>query len=210
MARTPELKHAADNLIGGRERPMLNCFGQRLQRFGWSYKLNKHIQHGVHGGELDLLGYTHNEPNAVAVVEWKSILAVDEIHEVRAATTELISAQDQVLDRVEILRTMPIDERRGLYPFVPWEKITRYVPLVVTKDIEPNHIYDQTKVPCLCVDNLIAFGRSQDSRSPSRLAKFAASRPWLQKYVDLHEEFREVQIGDYVYEIPVLVEPLED
>lgn len=32
MTRTPELKGAADNLVGGRERLMLNAFGQRLQR----------------------------------------------------------------------------------------------------------------------------------------------------------------------------------
>jgi hypothetical protein len=34
MARTPQLKDLADNLIGGRERPMLNSFGHLLQRSG--------------------------------------------------------------------------------------------------------------------------------------------------------------------------------
>ena len=154
MARTPDLKHTADNLIGGRGRLMLNCFGKRLQRFGWSYKLNRHIQHGGRTGEVDLLAYARDEPDAVAVVEWKSILTADEVHEVRAATAELISAQDQVVDCVDMLRAMSAAEKHNLYPFVPWERISRYVPLVVTKDVEPNETYDQAKVPCLCVDSL--------------------------------------------------------
>lgn len=209
MARTPGLKHIADNLIGGRERFMVNSFGQRLQRYGWSYKLSQQVQHGGLRGEIDLLGYTRNQPNTVAVVEWKSILSVDEVHEVRAATMELICAQSQALRCVEILRRMSPDEKRSLYPFVPWGSITEYIPLVVTKDVEPNQAFDHSQVPCVCVDSLLAFGRASDSRSPGRLAAFARNRPWHQKYADLEDEFSEVKVGETTYELPMLAERLE-
>jgi hypothetical protein len=206
MARDPAMKVIADNLIGGRERAMLSSFGKRLGKRGWSYSLNKQLQHGTHIGELDLLGYTNQEPDTVAVCEWKSILTVDEVHEVRAATTELIAAQDQALDRIEILKKMSNDDKRTLYPFVSWDRVKRYLPFVVTQDVEPNETYDHAKVPCLCVDSLVSFGKGRHCQRPSRLSDFAATRPWHQRYADMTEEYEDVTIGQYIYQVPVLVQ----
>lgn len=211
MARTPALKSIADGLIGGRERLMLNSFGQYLQqRSGWSYKLNQKVHHGTRNGEIDFLGYSPRESSTVIVMEWKSILTADEINEVRAATAQLVLAQDQVLNSIKILESMSIKDKKITYPFVDWNKVSEYIPLVVTQDVEPDETYSHTKVPCLCVDSLDSFGKRRDSSTPTRLVEFARSRPWHRKYDHLQEEFREIGVGEFVYEVPMLIEPLKE
>lgn len=208
MTRTPGVvKNHADNLIGGRERAMLNAFGRRLQRYGWSYKINQQITSGERSSEIDLLGYVNCEPDAVLIVEWKSILTVDEVLEVRTASNELAAAQEQVESQCRILREMCVEEKKKIYPFVPWGRIREYRSMVVTQDVEPDEAIDQSRVPCLSIDSLIAFGRARDSRSPTKISEFARSRPWFDKYRDWKADFDEIRIGDFTYEIPALESP---
>jgi hypothetical protein len=205
MTRTPELKVLADNLIGGRERKLTDSFGRLLQaKCGWSYKLNQVVSHGSSIGEIDLLGYSRRQPKSVAIVEWKSILSVDEVHEVRAATQELVRAQQQVLRAANILKLMPLHAKSKLYPFVPWNKISNYMPFVATQDVEPNETYDQSVVPCLCVESLRTFGRFRDYRGPEDLARFFIDRPWEKHFEGCVEGIEEIQIGEVTYEIPTL------
>ncbi|MBC7785194.1 MAG: hypothetical protein H7144_15270 [Burkholderiales bacterium] len=207
MARTPEHKALADNVIGGRERSMLRQLGSYLQTYGWSFKLNRRITDGSTEREIDLLGYSTTQQNTVLVVEWKTILTIDEVHEVRAATKELIRAQDQALKKIELLKRMTVSQKKAVYPFVEWDKVNQYVPLVVTPDAEPNETFDHNKVPSVSLATLQSFSKHRHLRSPLTLHEFAKTRSWNSEYNSFVHTHDDVRIGDYVYEIPILAEP---
>jgi hypothetical protein len=111
MARTKALKSTADNLIGDRERSLLNGLGQLLARHGYAYKLMTRLSHGGNDGELDLLAYNAGTPEEVLLIEAKALLAADEIAETKAATDELIRAQGQLRRAEGILSRMPMQQK---------------------------------------------------------------------------------------------------
>src|SRR5260370_33185551 len=105
------LKRTADNLIGDRDRSLLNGLGQLLARHGYAYKLMTRLSHGGEDGELDLLAYNAGTPEEVLLVEAKALLAADEIAETNTATDALIRAQGQLWRAAGILHRVPMQPR---------------------------------------------------------------------------------------------------
>ena len=179
MAREKTLKAVADNLIGGRERGLLNQFGSHLAGHGYAYKLTTELSHRGEAGELDMLAYNTRSPEELLLVEAKSILAADEINEVDAATTELVRAQGQLRRTIEILGRMPTHQKAGLFKFVRWENVTHYYGMVLTPDTHPNERYDHSEIPAISLDALCNRLTRSDFRRPRMIWEACRARRWF-------------------------------
>jgi hypothetical protein len=198
MAQLPELKATADNLIGGRERKMLNAFALMLGRRGWQSKQNQEIP----GAEIDLLGYRPSAVDEVLIVQGKAVLAVDTIHEVGSATKQFVEAQEQAERCVKALALLPEARRRQLFPFVSWSQVRHYCLLVIAPEAEPNESYDFDGVPFISLDTARTRLRSRDFKSPSALVDACRRRDWHRDTWRGEQLHTSVRVGDMTFEIP--------
>jgi hypothetical protein len=204
LARTG--KEAA-TIIGEREKPMIVEFGNHLaKQGGYAYKARTDLSYGGKKGELDLLAYNWKVADEVLLVEFKAVLGVDEIGEVKSVTKELQDAQEQLRNVEAILRSMPDSEKAVLYKFVKWDRVKHYFKLVVTYDSEPNEHYDHSEIPAIAFLTMLARLREKDYRSPRKLVEVCRNRKWASKLLDYKERYWPFKVGDVTYELPVLTE----
>jgi hypothetical protein len=206
MARTPELKEVADNLIGARERKFLNIIGARLShRYGYQFKLNTDISNQMNKqGEIDLLAYQPKAPTEVLIVEAKTILAVDETNEIADATKKLIDAQQQIRQAMAILKSLNITRKKELFKFVNWDKVSEYYPLVVTPDSNPNTLYDDNIVPHISYASLLTFGTRRAFVRPSRIWVWSREKKWVREETPTKQEckYKDIKVGEVTYSLP--------
>ena len=206
MARTPELKEVADNLIGARERKFLNLIGARLShRYGYQFKLNTDVSNQINKqGEIDLLAYQPKAPTEVLIVEAKTILAVDETNEIADATKKLIDAQQQIRQAMAILRSLNITRKKELFKFVNWDKVSEYYPLVVTPDSNPNTLYDDNIVPHISYASLLTFGTRRAFVRPSRIWVWSREKKWVREETPTKQEckYKDIKVGEVTYSLP--------
>jgi len=209
MSRTPHLRNYAATLIGSRERPMLQELGELLSRRGrCSYSLRKPVTHGGQSGEIDLLGYNWKFPDEVLLVEGKAVLGVDEVNEVAAATKEMQDGQGQLKTIDDILRSMPEQQKKLLFPFVNWKAVRKHCGVVVALDAEPNNLLDQTIYPGISLQTMKTHLRDNHYASPEKLWRACKERRWLAHLTEYTRSYKLIRVGDVTYELPVLAGPL--
>lgn len=207
MARRPELKHHADTVIGRREKPLLRELGLLLaQRGAYSYKLFTNVSIGGESGEIDLLASTRRAPNEILIVEGKAVLAVGDVSEGLGATAELLHAQHQVHAAIRLLQKLPSEHRRALYPFVKWEHVAAFRPLIVTPDSPLGHAVDESITPVVTLDSFKAHVRRKSYKSPTTLCQVCRDKPWLARFSAGPLSYEPVTIGDVTYELPFVGE----
>lgn len=203
LSRVASTKEVADNIIGSRHRSLLRRIGNRLSEHGYSYKLETSVSAGGESGDIDLLGWKSGAPNEVLLVEGKALLAPDEINEVDEATTKLQSGQDQIRKVTKILSTMMAEEKRVLFPFVPWSNVTSMHGAVISREALPNARYDNSEIPASSIGILRTRIRPSQFKSPSRLVNALIVRPWLKENELQYEEiYTAIKIGEVTYELP--------
>ncbi len=207
MARTPGLKDKADDAIGARERAFLNLIGSFLsRRAGYQYKLTTDISDGDRHGEIDLVAYQTRVPTEILLVETKTLLAVDETNEISDATDKLIAAQEQILDALAILKSLPPLRRSNLFKFVDWTKVSNYYPIVMTPDCNPNTRYRDDVVPHISFASLSTYAKRRDLSKPSRLELFCRKKDWMkQRTPEKDYRYKDVRVGDITYRLPYIV-----
>ena len=208
MSRTKDLQDHAASLIGNRDRQMLQQLGQLLAERGkTSYKLNTPIGKGGDEGEIDLLAYNHKFPEELLVVEGKALLGVDEINEVDAATKEMQSGQDQLVNVKNILARMNDEEKSVLFKFVKWPLVKSFFGVVVAADAEPNDKYNHSEYPGISLQTIAMRFRDNHFASPQKFWKRCNERKWMEKLRAYKESYSSITVGDVTYEFPVLEEP---
>lgn len=202
LSRTPDKKDIAAFINGTRERKMLNYFGKRLQKFmGYDYKLNTSIAVANDKTEIDLLAYRKKVPNEVLIVQGKATIAADDPHEIMSVTKELLNASRQCIQSENILRQMPIEQKKQLFPFVDWIKINSYYHLALSPDSEPNGHYVNSEVPNVTLLTLENRLKGQFLKSPRNIYLACKERPWLQ-YLNGADKLSIIKIDDVKYELP--------
>lgn len=119
LCQTRATQKLGATLNGSRERALLRRFGEHLQsRSGYSFKLNIPLKCQDEETELDLLAYQVAVPSEVLLVQGKTPVATDDIHEVDAVSREFQRGASQCEQATRILKAMPLEHKRKLYPFV--------------------------------------------------------------------------------------------
>lgn len=201
MARTPQLKATADNLIGGRELGLIGEFGTLLARHGYQFKQRLLLPEGR--GEIDLLAFRTDRPAEVLVVEAKAVLEVDEINEVDQATKAMVAGQNQLRNAITFLREADLAVKQRIWRGVPWTTIESYFGVVLTPSAQPNSGYDHRELPAVTLETVKCYFESRDFRSPMRIWRTSCEKRWLDKYAEVVVEYVPIKIGEVTYEIPI-------
>jgi hypothetical protein len=208
------LPNIASKLIGEREIPAALRLGEVLAsktRRKWKSKAHpKSLKSGGLEGQIDLLAWTPSYPDEVLLIEYKATLEVAEDHEMDEATQEMMKGQEQLSRCVQILKTMSNQEKRAIYRFVDWEKVTAYYGVVVSSGGHPYRGYDHSVFPAISDRAFATRIESRDLTRPSRVWAAARERQWLGHYN--HATFRPIpiSIGVITYFVPALVMPGEE
>lgn len=204
MSRSRTLSNASATIIGGREGQMLGELGLLLaKRAGYDYKLNCGLRYGGQSTELDLLAYNREAPAEVLIVEAKAVLAVDDVAEVQAATEQFKKAQAQLERASKILNSMPMDRKRFLFPFVDWDQVKIYRPLVITPDSSPLAEFAPDVVAVITLELVRTQFRSRDFRSPTAICEACKRKEWLKPFgLDGEDFYSSIRIGSVTYEFP--------
>lgn len=205
MARgTKPLRDQAANLIGSRERLLLQKTAAVFARYGYQYKLMTDIAAAGENTDVDVLLYLTNKPEQILLLEGKAVLAPDEISEVHDVTKYFIGAQDQLRRAQRILGKMPTEQKQRLFKFVDWNRVTEIHTAIITADAEPHSLLDPNEIPAIPYSVLRWRFRPKDMRSPARFVATAIERPWLrQELAEGQESFRDISVGDITYRLPV-------
>lgn len=199
MSRTPEHENRAANLVSSRERPFLVSFGKMLQKHGWQFKVSTPLQKGKMR-DVDLLAYNPRYPSEVLIVEGKTFLEVDEFNEIQAATRAMVAGQEQVRQRIAILKRMPLAQKHDLFKFVEWERMHDYYGIVLTPETEPSCDYDHADIPACALRTIEWRLRRGDWRRPERLWNSIRDRRWLEQ-ITIADHQTQV-IADIRFELP--------
>lgn len=200
-------QHGA-TLNGNRERGILRRFGEFLQNSaGYAFKLNVPLRHGTSESELDMLAFRAQVDSEVLLVQAKAVIATDDLHDVDTVSKDLNVGAEQCRRAEALLKAMPLEQRRRLFPFVPWDRVTTYCPLVLTPDSEPGARYDSNEVPAIALTTIEHTLRGRDLKSPSRICFACKERPWLDDRKNEILGYFRIRIGDVDYEIPMGVTP---
>ena len=203
LARMPSGSDEIANLIGSREANILNDLGLFFaKRGGYSYKLNTQVSHGPDKGEVDMLIYNPKVPSEVLVVELKCILPVDDINEVCSATNEMVKAQDQIRKIWRILSSSPNNNKKKVYPFVNWGKVTSYYGLVVTPESYPSRNYVHDEVPATTIQIIKFHLKTKDLKKPSTICRAFKQKSWNENPTSEIVSYDVITIGDVIYRIP--------
>jgi len=165
-------KKIADNLIGQREMSAasrLGAFMAAKRRRRWQYKTGQKIKGGGMAGEIDLLAWTPDCPQELLLIEYKATLEVAEIHEIGEATKLMQEGQEQLRRCIDILKLLRHEEKKAIYPFVPWERINSYFGIVVSSGGNPSEHYDHSEFPAVTRAAFLGKLKSNDFLNPSRL-----------------------------------------
>jgi hypothetical protein len=204
MTRTKSLKNKGDDINGSREKPLLKEFGLLIAKKGKSdFKLNRSLKYEDESGEVDLLVHNRRFPDEILLVEGKALLAPDEVNELSTATKVLIRAQDQVLRNRDILNKMPVNQKNSLYPFVNWDKVSRYYLLVVTPESPAGTNYDETVIPAITLEEIKLFLKTRDYHSPCSFWEACKNKIWLRHLEPDEEHYDDISVDNVTYQIPV-------
>jgi len=207
MARDPRYRTLAANVIGLRHRALLRELGQLLSRRGYQFAIERRLSWKGEETDLDLLAYDSSCPNEVLLVEGKAMLSPDEVNEVHQATREMIDGQRQLRLAEKILRNMKPESRSVIYRFVDWTKVSRYLPIVVSADAEPDPAYDHTEIPGISFLTLKNRLQSKDYRRPSRIWQACLDREWLREHRMCQRGHESHRIGDITFAVPIRTKP---
>ena len=198
------MQNLAATVIGSREKIMLREIGVTFARKGgYDFKLNKTLQHMDRKGELDLLAYNCKYPDQILLIEGKAVLAVDDLTEVIAASKELCRAQEQIRSTAELLKSMPIEQKQALYPFVQWDRVTSYYLMVATPETQPDsQQYDYEEVPLVTLETMKNQLNTKQLQSPRSFHEASKRREWLDDLIPATEFYETIEIGGVKYEIP--------
>ena len=198
-------KKIADNLIGQREVPAasrLGAFMAAKKRRRWQYKAGKTIKGGGKEGQIDLLAWTPERPEELLLIEYKATLEVAEVHEIGDATILMQEGQEQLRRCIEILGLLTPEEKKVVFPFVPWDRIKAMYGVVVSSGGNPSEKYDHSRFPAVTRDAFLTKLRSNDFLRPSRLWSACRERNWLEHFDDCEFGEIEIRIGDLTYFVP--------
>lgn len=204
MARTKAHKELADQIIGDREEPMLAELRQWLEAKGWATAVNQKLL-GTEDAEVDLLGCHWKYPTEILVVEAKALLQADEPNEMRSATEEMQHAQEQAERIIRLLREMPTAARKAQFPFVEWDKITRWHGAVITPEGEPGFSFDHSKTPGCSFQTLRRRLTADEWQSPSRLWTAMVNRKWQSEIRGGRVEYDSMELAGIAFEEPVIL-----
>ncbi|HEX3146803.1 MAG TPA: hypothetical protein VHR66_01805 [Gemmataceae bacterium] len=204
MARTPSHKALADNLVGGRERNIVDALAKRLDGKGWTIARFRCFP-GQEDGEVDLVGWNWTYPTEVLVVEVKSTLQADEPNEVRSATREMKHAQDQLDRTLRVVSALPETIRKKWLPSIDWSKVVRWYGVVVTPESEPGLDFDHSRFPACSLASLQARLTDNDWRSPSKVWGAMVSRSWQADIRAGRTEFEPFDLAGITFEDPIIV-----
>jgi hypothetical protein len=204
MARTPGHKVLADQVIGSREGLLLAELQRWLEAKGWSAVTNKKVL-GTEDGEVDLLGWNWTYPSEILIVEAKALLQADEPNELRSATLEMKHAQKQVERLTRLLQEMPPAVRRAQFPFVEWEKVTRWYGVVITPEGESGLDFDHSRIPACSFMTLRRRLSPAEWRSPSRVWTAMVNRQWQAELREGRFEYVSMELAGVTFEEQVIV-----
>lgn len=210
LCQTKATQDLGATLNGTRERALLCRFGERLQsRAGYAFKLNVPLKHGDSESELDLLAYRAATPSEVLVIQGKTPVTADDLHEVDTTSKDLQLGAEQCRVAESLLRAMPLQQKKQLYPFVNWEKVLTFHGLVITPDSEPGGRYDSSDIPAIALTTIEHRLRSNDLKSPRRICEACRERPWLDERAIEAQSYFRIKVQDINYEIPLTLTPDE-
>jgi hypothetical protein len=201
MARTPSQKALADSIIGSREADLLNSLKVWLETKGWSCATNRPLTRGT-AGEVDLLAVNWRVPSEVLVVEAKALLQPDDVNEVRAASDELLHAQEQVRRSIKVIGGMSAQERSALFPFVEWDKVQNWYGVVITPEAEPGFNVEQSIIPACSFATLREHLKRRQWASPLQLWRAMTSREWHAEIQDAKSGHETIELAGLRFEIP--------
>ena len=154
-------------------------------------------------GELDLLAYNRQYPDQILLIEGKTVLAVDDLTEVLAASKELCRAQEQIRSTAMLLKSMPIKQKQALYPFVQWDGVTSYYLMVATPETQPDsQQYDYEEVPLITLETMKSQMNIKQLQSPRSFYEASRRREWLDDLIPATEFHETIEIGGIKYELP--------
>lgn len=199
------LRMCAENLIGLREGRLCQLIGDFFSKQGYQYCKNKPVKASGDDSEIDVLIYKTTYPEDVILIEAKAVLAPDEINEVSHATEEIRKGQAQLKTIIGILEEMDLETKRKKFPFVDWNRVKRYWPLVVSGDAEPNETLSHDFAPAIPFDILLYRIGRRHSASPKRLWDACSTRPWISRELGTESElqYSDLKFGDVTYSIPI-------
>jgi hypothetical protein len=130
-------------------------------------------------------------------------LAVDDVAEVQAATEQFKKAQAQLERASKILNSMPMDRKRFLFPFVDWDQVKIYRPLVITPDSSPLAEFAPGVVAVITLELVRTQFRSRDFKSPTAICEACKRKEWLKPFgLDGEDFYSSIRIGPVTYEFP--------
>jgi hypothetical protein len=137
-------------------------------------------------------------------------LAVDDVAEVQAATEQFVKAKSQLERAISVLGSMPEDRKRSLFPFVDWDQVKIYRPLVVTPDSSPLAEFDHDTVPAITLELIRTQLKTRDFKSPTAIWEASQRKEWLKAFNFEGEDFySSIRIGSVTYEFPARGERFE-
>lgn len=203
MSRTPELEAEASNLIGSRETLVASTIGKFFaKKGGYSFKVNVPIKSSTGNGEIDVLLYTNKAPSEVLLVEVKSVLAADDINEVKSATDQMMKGQKQIQKAITILKTMPERDKCTIYPFVNWDVVKDYYGLVVSPDSFPGRKYRHDDIPGTTFQIMKYQLCAKDFKKPSSVCSAFKTMAWRVKPLSSNVIYEDITFEDVTYRIP--------
>lgn len=203
MSRTPELEAEASNLIGSRETLLASTIGKLFaKKGGYSFKTNVPIKSPTGNGEIDILLYTNKAPSEVLLVEIKSVLAADDINEVKSATDQMMKGQKQIKKAIDILKTMPDRDKLVIYPFVNWDVVKEYYGLVVSPDTFPGRKYCHDDIPGTTFQIMKYQLCAKDFKKPSSICSAFKTMEWKVKPLSSNVVYEDIAFEDVTYRIP--------
>lgn len=205
-------KRIADNLVGEREGPAadrLGAFMAAKPRSRWRYKSGPEIRCGAKVGQIDLLAWTPDYAEEILLIEYKACLEAGETHEIGEATKLMQEGQGQLRKCIEILNALGNQEKKALYPFVPWEGVRSMYGIVVTSGGNPADVYDFSEFPAITRAAFTTRLRSRDFLRPSRLWAACRDRTWLNVLDGASHDDQEIKIGELTYVLPGVTYEIE-
>jgi hypothetical protein len=150
------------------------------------------------------LAVNWQHPQEVLIIEAKAFLQVDDLNEIKSATVEMQRAQDQIGRIVRILTSMPLAEKKSLFPFVEWEKVERWFGVIVTPETEPAINFDHTRVPAASLQTLNNRLRPKDWLGPRRIWQAMVNREWQSAIRNARHTHEQFSLANIIFEIPLI------
>ena len=110
--------------------------------------------------------------------------------------------QEQLRKCIDILAAMTIQQKRAIYPFVPWASITSVYGVVVSSGGTPLSTFDYSQFPAITLEAFTRTLRSNDFMKPSRLWAACRNRDWLEHFDNAEAVDVEMRIGELTYLLP--------